>query len=446
MDIVNEFFLYFSDAGSTRRIVMSGTILLGILSGVLGTFAVLRRQSLLGDAMAHAALPGICLAFLLTGQKHSFFLLVGASITGLLGAMLIPYITSKTKIKTDAAMGIVLSVFFGIGIFLLTMIQQKGSGSQAGLDHFIFGKAASLSQEDVYTIGFVCIFVIALILLYYKQFQILCFDAAFGKSLGLRIRFFDSLLMLLIVIAVMVGLQAVGVVLMVAMLILPASAARQWTHSLGNMLFLSGVLGAFAGIMGAFFSTLAPKIPTGPVMVLSASFILFFSLLFSPLHGILPKIWRKKQQRIHTAEEHILKDMYRAYEEKEDSVEISSIWIAFRHDSRDTKIENNILSCNRKMLYHLVKKGLIILNDNLAQLSDKGLQRAKILVKKHRLWELYLQTKMDIASDHVHRDADDIEHILPMEVLEELEKSLDLPKQDPHGKPIPEIHKEAQPC
>ncbi|NUM34230.1 MAG: metal ABC transporter permease [Candidatus Brocadiae bacterium] len=440
MDILNEFLIYFSDVGSTRRIVMAGTVLLGILSGVLGTFAVLRRQSLLGDAMAHAALPGICIAFLITGQKHPLWIMLGASLTGLLGAMLIPWITSRSKIKTDAAMGIILSVFFGIGIFLLTMIQKSNMGSQAGLDHFLFGKAASLTQEDVTAIGFLCIVMVVSVLLFYKQFQILCFDPAFGKSLGLNIRFFDILLIAMIVIAVMLGLQSVGVVLMVAMLILPASSARQWTNSLGIMLILSGGLGAIAGIIGAFCSTLAPKVPTGPVMVLSSSFLLFFSLSFAPSQGILPKLWKRRQQKSHREEEHLLKDIYKEYEK----AKTFPIPLEYR-SSLETKIEQNILFCGAKKLNRLIQKGLLVWQGNFIQLSDKGMEKARILLRKHRLWELYLQRKMDIASDHVHRDADDIEHILPLEVVEELDKVLGSPQSDPHGRPIPAMHKEARP-
>ncbi|MDP7632154.1 MAG: iron chelate uptake ABC transporter family permease subunit, partial [Candidatus Latescibacteria bacterium] len=231
--------LHLHDA--TVRSVLFGSLLIGATGGVLGSFAVLRRRSLMGDALAHAALPGVALAFLWTGSKSLPVLISGATCTGVLGVLLIQFITTRTRIKADAAIGIVLTVFFGIGIVLLTHIQRSLVGNQAGLDKFLFGQAASMVEDDVRVMSVMSLLIIVVVLLLYKEFKALIFDPKFLQSLGYSLQRVDLALMGLIVLTVMVGLQAVGVVLIAAMLITPAVAARFWTERLHVMVVLAAV-------------------------------------------------------------------------------------------------------------------------------------------------------------------------------------------------------------
>ncbi|HSV31565.1 MAG TPA: metal ABC transporter permease [Atribacteraceae bacterium] len=271
----------------TLRAVALGSVFLGFVTGLLGSFAVMRRQSLLGDAVSHAALPGIVLAFLLTASREPVVLLVGAAVAGGIGMLFLMQITRKTIIKQDAALGIVLSVFFGFGILLLTFVQRMPDAGKAGLDRYLFGQAATIITRDVVTIATLGGAVLLTTILFWKEFVVLTFDREYAHTLGLPIRSLDILLTILLVIATVVGLQMVGVVLMSAMLVAPVSAARQWTHRFSVMALLSGFLGAAVGLSGALLSSQIPRLPTGPTIVLILSGVVVFSLLFSPERGLI---------------------------------------------------------------------------------------------------------------------------------------------------------------
>jgi manganese/zinc/iron transport system permease protein len=280
----------------TLRTVAAGSAVLGIVSGALGAFAVLRRQALLGDAISHAALPGVVLAFLLTRSKAPLILLAGAGIAGWLGILWVTSITRDTRIKADSALGLVLSVFFGLGLMLLTFTQRLPDARQAGLDTFLFGQAATLLERDVLIMAGLGGAALLLMALFWKEFKLLSFDRDFGISLGLPARGLDTLLISLLVVAIVIGLQAVGVVLMSAMIVAPAAAARQWTDRLGHMVLLSSIFGALAGISGTLISGAASGLSTGPTIVLCASAIVLVSLLFSPHRGLLARWLRQRQQ------------------------------------------------------------------------------------------------------------------------------------------------------
>ena len=281
----------------TLMIVASGAALLGAVSGSLGTYAVLRRQSLLGDAISHAALPGIAIAFLLTGSKAPLILVLGAAIAGWLGTLLIMSIVQLTRIKYDSALGIVLSTFFGFGLVLHTLIQRTGNANQAGLDTFLFGQAATILASDILTIGVLGGIGIAIMLIFWKELKLLVFDEGFAASVGFRIRVLDILLTSLLVIAIVLGLQAVGAVLMSAMLVAPAVAARQWTNKLSVMMLLAACFGALAGISGTIISSAASRIPTGPTIVLCGTVVVGFSIAFASNRGLLWDWIRQKRNR-----------------------------------------------------------------------------------------------------------------------------------------------------
>jgi manganese/zinc/iron transport system permease protein len=295
-EILQTLISFFADY--TFRYVALGSAILGVASGALGSFAVLRRQSLTGDTLSHAALPGIAIAFLLIGAKEPLLLILGAGLTAWLGAMAVFGITNTTRLKQDAALGIVLSTFFAFGTVLLTFIQGSSGASQAGLDRFLFGQAAALVERDVVSIGVLAIAALVILVLFFKEFKLLTFDPDFGSSVGLPIKYLNILLTSLIVVAVVIGLQTVGVVLMVAMLIAPAAAARQWTHDLRKMIILSALFGAISGIIGALISSMVSNLSTGPIIVLTTTVILIISLLFSTQRGV---VWSFLRQRRKTS-------------------------------------------------------------------------------------------------------------------------------------------------
>jgi manganese/zinc/iron transport system permease protein len=303
----------------TLRTVALGSATLGILSGALGTYAVLRKQSLLGDAISHAALPGIALAFLLTGSKAPLVLVLGAVAAGWLGTLLVMSIINTTRVKDDSALGLVLAVFFGFGLVLLTFIQKMPNAAQAGLDKFLFGQAAALLERDVVTMAGLGGLALLALLIFWKEFKLLAFDPEFGASLGFPMRALDVLLITLLVVAIVLGLQTVGVVLMSAMVVAPAAAARQWTDQLGVMVGLSAFFGALAGVSGAVISSTTARLPTGPTIVLCISAIVLVSLTLAPNRGL---VWRwVRQQRNHRRlrVEAVLGDLYALASQHDDA-------------------------------------------------------------------------------------------------------------------------------
>lgn len=412
--------------------VMGGCAILGMAGGALGCFAVLRKQSLLGDALAHAALPGICVAFLLTNSKNSEVLLAGALGAGLLGALFILGIVRGTRLKEDAALGTVLSVFFGGGIVLLTAIQHQPNAAQAGLDKFLFGHAASLVPRDLQVLGGLTVVVLVLLALFYKEFKVLSFDRDFGASLGLPMRRLEVLLTALIVVAVVIGLQTVGVVLMAAMLITPAVAARQWTHSLGRMVLLAGLIGAGGGVVGALFSGTGRNLPTGPLIVLAVTGVLLVSLAFAPRRGLVwswLRLWRHRRQ---VRQENLLADLYRLGEPAQD-------WTRDRTVPAMAAVRELPARQLAKTAAQLRARGWLEPVGTSWRLTPAGLEEARRVVRNHRLWELFLARRLELASDHLHRDAEEMEHTLPPAVVAELEQLLGQPAVDPHGETIPVV-------
>lgn len=294
----------------TLQIVSLGSALLGIISGVLGSFAVIRKESLLGDAVSHAALPGIAIAFLITQTKRTEVLLVGALISGLMATFLILSISKYSRIKFDSALALILSVFFGGGMVLLTHIQKIPNANQAGLDKFIFGQASTLLKSDVKVMAILGVILIALVIIFWKEFQLVSFDAEYAESLGFSTKKITTLLFSMIVTSIIIGLQTVGVILMSAMLTAPAVAARQWTDKLSVMVILSATFGAIAGVLGTILSSIVSKLPTGPTIVIVISTIVIFSLAFAPNRGLIWKYFRDKKNKREINEDQVLTNLY----------------------------------------------------------------------------------------------------------------------------------------
>lgn len=362
----------FSD--HTVRIVTLGAMILGITAGCLGSFTVLRQQSLLGDAISHATLPGVGLAFLLTEDKSPLVLLIGAAIAGWLGIVMVMAIPRITRIKLDTALGMILSVFFGLGLVLLTIIQKLPTATKAGLNKFLFGSAATLLQADAVTMAVIGFIVIFLLLACWKEFKIMVFDYDFAQSLGLRVHFLDVFLTTLIVITIVIGLQMVGVVLMSAMLVAPAAAARQWTDNLGKMVCLSAIFGASAGVAGAVTSSLMTHLPTGPTIVLYISFIVLVSLLFAPNRGLLWDWVRTQRSRREIQTTAMLKNLLLFSESQSNPFHPHDI-AALRAIGRGAV---------NKTMFELKKKGLVQSFDGHHwALTAQGLKVARHLTKKY---------------------------------------------------------------
>lgn len=363
MDIIEYIKLVFSDY--TLRTITLGTAVLGGVTGMLGSFAVLRKQSLLGDAISHAALPGIAIAFLITGSKDTNVLLIGALISGLLGTFWIRGITSKTHLKSDTALGLILSVFFGFGMLLLTFIQKQPNANQAGLDKYLFGQAATLVESDVWLMSIFTGLCLIVLLLFWKEFKILLFDKDYAQTLGFNTNFIDILITSFIVLAIVLGLQTVGVVLMSAMLLAPAAAARQWTNNLSTMVFLAAILGASAGVFGTAISSTQNNLSTGPVIVLVASVFVLFSFIFSPKRGLLFKQIRLVTNRNDLELQKTLAFMYHIVGDHEDVSHPHAI-----------KMLNNFQGHSRKSLKQLVNKNYVTLQGNMWSLTPQGVEAA----------------------------------------------------------------------
>ncbi|WP_415372454.1 metal ABC transporter permease [Patiriisocius sp. Uisw_047] len=369
MTITEYFSLLFNDY--TLRTITLGTAVLGAICGMLGSFAVLRKESLLGDAISHAALPGIAVAFLITGAKDSNILLLGALVSGLIGTFWIRAMTEKTHLKSDTALGLVLSLFFGFGMLLLTFIQKQPNANQAGLDKYLFGQAATLVESDVRLMVIVTSLALVVMLLFWKEFKLLLFDADYTKTLGFNTRFIDITITFFIVLAIVLGLQTVGVVLMSAMLLAPAAAARQWTNKLSVMVLLAAIFGAFSGVFGTAISASQNNLSTGPVIVLVASVFVLFSFIFSPGRGLLFRQLRFRRNRRDLQLKKTLQIMF---------------GIAETHDNishpHAIKILNNFQGFTKISLRQMEENEWITLDGQKWALTQKGFEEARTMFDK----------------------------------------------------------------
>ena len=431
----------------TLRTVALGGALLGIVSGVLGCFAVLRHQSLLGDALSHAALPGVAIAFLLAGRDLGL-LLVGAGVTSWLGVYFIRIVTNTTRIKQDAAMGIVLAAWFAAGIALLVYIQARPDASQAGLDTFIFGQAAAIVERDVRLIAIVGAASFVVLGLFWKEFKLITFDSEFAGANGFRVNILSMLLSTLIVVAIVLGLQLAGVVLMVGMLIASGIAARQWTNQLGQMVILSAVFGAFSGSAGAIVSAVDADIPTGPLIVVVAFLLVAISLSFAPGRGLVWALLRRGADRRRFAAQTIRQDLYHyaidhgakafatasaAHLQEPESKAFVAASAAHSQMPELTDIEApetflfGVRGATAKLgLQQLQASGQAQRRDGAWILTPAGIEAAVQDDRNHQLWAVYRQYSDELALPLVAEDRQqDITNILPAAAVAQLEYKLD---------------------
>ncbi len=399
----------------TVRVVALGGSVLGALSGVLGCFAVLRRESLLGDALSHAALPGVAIAFLLHGRELGA-LLIGAGIASWLGLRFVAALLSTTRLKQDTALGIVLAAWFALGIALLTYIQSLPDASQAGLDKFIFGQAAAIIESDVALVSGVGLVVLLALALLWKQFKLVTFDAEFAGANGFRTGLINTLLSTLIVVTIVLGLQLAGVILMVGLLIAPAIAARQWTQSLHQMVILAAVFGAFAGGVGAVISALDSDIPTGPLIIVVAFALVLTSISLAPGRGLVWSKLRQRANRRRFAARNTLRDLYR---------------YALAHGGASAPVPDPFIrgigdASAELGLRQLTAAGHAQASVNGWQLTPSGIAQAQRDQHNQRLWDAYRLHAHELDLPLIPEDRQlDLADLLPAATLARLQRKLE---------------------
>lgn len=421
-----------------------GSMLMCLTASLVGVIVFLRKRSLLGESLSHASYPGVILGVVIAGyiglsdQNEavlSLLVLIGGFFSALLGLYSINFLENNLKIKADSALCVILSTFFGVGITLASFVQFNYTNLYRQVQSYLYGQAATMTDINVIIYGILTIFVIVTILLFLKEIQVLTFDRIFSKTIGIPIVVIDMIFFILIVLAVIIGIRSVGVVLMSAMFIAPASAARQYTNSFSKMFIIAGFFGLLCGFLGNYLSVeisqylahIYPNervsIPTGPLIVLIASLVCFWSLLFAPRQGLLFRIVRIAKFKLQTLEENVLKTLWRRGE----PLTLKDI----------QAYQNGNIFTMWWILNLLQKRKFIAKSSHTYYLTDIGKIVAAKIVRLHRLWEVYLANYLEIGVEKVHKSAEEMEHVLTPELEKELTSFLQDPVLDPHHQPIP---------
>ena len=415
------------------RVVVLGVALLGMAAGIVGTFTLLRKRALASDAVSHATLPGIAVAWLVMvalGGTGKWFpgLLLGAAGGGLAAVAAVLVVRSVLRLHEDAALGIVLSVSFGIGIALLGLIQQLRRGSAAGLDSFIYGKTASMLAADAMLIGITSLVLVAVAALLFKELNLLCFDAPYAAAQGLPVGLLDAVMLGLVVAVTVIGLQAVGLILIVALLITPAAAARFWTSNLRLMTVLAALIGATGGFVGAALSALVPRLPAGAVIVVTVAAGFLISVLFGTRRGLLRLLIERRRSDRRIRREHLLRAVFEQVEGQRgatpDRAVLQAVAVSRGHLARRRGWTPAELAAGLRLGR---REGWLqpAADPGAVRLTPAGAAQALRVVRNHRLWELYLIRHAEVATSRVDRGADRIEHVLGPELVAELEAQLD---------------------
>lgn len=424
-----------------------GCMLMCLTAGFVGALVFLRKQSLIGETLSHASYPGIILGVLVAGTLSytdetslllSILILVGASCTALLGLWSIHFLERRFKVRSDSALCIVLSGFFGIGITLASEVQFSYTGLYKQAVIYLYGQAATMTDIHIVIYGVLAIVCIAVLYFFYQELQITTFDRNYAKSLGIKVHYIDTIIFVLIVLAVVIGIRSVGVILISAMLIAPPVAARQFTNKLSVLFILSGLFGLLSGFLGNYFSVTITDflrlkypsariiLPTGPMIVIVASTICLFALLFAPKKGIVVRALRIGKFKYKCLGENLLKAIWRSNKEGQMSLE---------------QLHQELAASKFSLFFVLrgmVSNGWLKKNSNHTySLTKEGALRAAKIVRLHRLWEVYLSDYLGMGVEKVHRNAEEMEHIITPELEKELTLLLDDPKFDPHHQPIP---------
>ncbi|NUO00041.1 MAG: metal ABC transporter permease [Saprospiraceae bacterium] len=406
------------EAWAIRALIASGMV--GIVCGILGCFIVLRNMSLIGDALAHSILPGVVFAFILIGY-HVVGFFIGAVIAGLVTAVGITWIQHHAKTKNDAAIGIMFTAMFSIGVIGISWI-SRSEGVHLDLKDFLFGNVLGVADTDLYLTAFVLVYVVVSVTIFYRYLFASTFQAIIAQTMGIPVQLVHYFLMLLLSFAVVASLQMVGVILVVAMLITPASAALLLSNRLKRVILISAAIGFSSAIAGLLIAIYLDTTP-GPAMAVTATFVYLMAVFFAPEKGLLWRVLRKQRQRSRVFFEDCLKKAFNLHEQHALSFDNLLEALGWRPHTL------------RRRLRYLADRGLFRLDT--FELSEKGLEAAQRLVRAHRLWETYLADKMGLSADQIHDEAERFEHLLPDHLLDEVDEVLGFPTTDPHGEPIP---------
>lgn len=445
MEWQNPFF-YFTDP--VLRAPTLASMLMCLAAGLVGVIVLLRKQALLGEALSHASYPGVIIGVIGAGiflssdveAGVSLFILAGAFLSALLGLWTIHFMEKKLKVRTDSALCFVLSSFFGIGLTLASEVQFSYTSLYKQVQVYLYGQAATMTDIHVLVYGLLAAFIIAMVILIHKELKVITFDRDFAKSIGMHVRAIDTLFFTIVVLAVVVGIRSVGVVLMSAMLIAPPATARQYTNKLSTMLLLAGTFGMLSGFLGNYFSVeltlywamknphIRLAFPTGPMIVVAAIFLFLIAFLFAPERGVLLRYIRVTYFRYRCVCENVLKTLWRAG---------SNAQVSFIQIAKYQQASNPYL---KFILWRLVYNGWVTKTDvGLYSLTYEGQHRAAKIIRLHRLWEVYLADYIGIGVERVHRNAEEMEHIITPQLEKELVLLLKNPTEDPHHQPIPTV-------
>lgn len=334
----------------TLQIVLLGTVLLGIISGIVGVFLTLKKEALVSDAISHATLPGVVLAYIISSQVNIYFSILGAIGAAFAGIFIYELIRKYTKVKSDAVLAIILSSFFGLGQMLLVLISGTAGQNQARLKKFVFGQAATMSSGDITFFIVILLVVLHAIIIFFRHFKLFIFNSEFYASLGFSKTFISLILNVLTVLVIVAGIQSVGVILMSALLIAPAVSARLWSDRLHMNLILSGFIGGISGALGTLFGT---SMATGPVIVIFASIFVVISLLFAPKKGIVIVKIKNRNFKKKIIKYHGLIHMYE---------------------------ENNLDELDTDEISHFIESGHLIQNGNNYALTSKGIEVVQTII------------------------------------------------------------------
>jgi ABC-type Mn2+/Zn2+ transport system permease subunit/Mn-dependent DtxR family transcriptional regulator len=402
-----------------RALVAS--IMVGISCGLIGTYIMLRGLSLIGDALAHAVLPGVVIGFMV-GGKSPLSLFIGASAAGILTALLISFVERNSKIKSDTAIGIIFTGAFALGILLVSQLKQV----HIDLSSYLFGDVLGVSNSDIVMSSIITLFILIVVIIFYKQLLVTSFDPTMAHIIGISAGGFHYFLMTMLSMSIVTGLQSVGVILIIAMLITPPATAYLLTNKLKLLLLISCICGIFSSVTGLYLSYHF-NFASGASIVLVAVFFFMLAFLFSPREGIVIKAFRRRKTSRLNLFEDIIKILSK--EDIPSGREHSTQILSSKLGLSKAKIHS--------ALKEVTKMDLIEKDNGNLVLTNKGKALAKRLVRSHRLWETYLTDKHVVGMENIHQDAEKYEHILSDELLAEIEEELGHPEKDPHGSPIP---------
>ena len=410
--------------------ILIGSALIGALCAFVGVFNLLLKRPLIADSIAHATLPGIALGFLLFNEKNILFLFLGACITSMLSILYSDWLKRKSKLKNDSIMAIGLSTFFSIGLCLVSYVQNQNSGQQTGLENYLFGNASSLNSLEIIYAAVILSILILVFIVFYKRFQLVLFNTEYAESIGINSRFYLFIISLFTVLAIALSIKAMGIVLASALLISPALALRYWRTNFVWLFILASISGAVVASFGAYLSYAYANTPTGSAIVLSLFLLVAFSVAFGNSGGMVKEYYQQYLRKRNIIAENALKSFYYCDEIHKDQ----NIIFTIEQLQLNDRIANEEL---KKGLAILSRKKAIIKHPNGFQLTPSGWEKSLSLVRRHRLWELYLSKKLNLDALHVHQDAEMAEHLINEKIEAELKRYLDNPDTDPHNQIIP---------